>query len=438
MAAKFDSKTSPTAEELFDTLTLDDPRPTRNNAAPLPPSNRPPPLPNRENKPSARRGPHPAHSPPRSREEALRRKMEGKGPHDRISNSRSPQRRPERRPMRRNSESSVLDMEKPLTEEEKKARDARRRERERRYRENKEKKPNRRLDIIDQLDHTSLFGAGFHHDGPFDAVNPHRNRKGSRRAPMQAFPKDSLNMSLGGSGPLNKTADHSTFMGTANEEAFKEYAGGASRNGGTYFSKEAPVFDPRARPAMHGEESLGLGTSTFLEGTPAPRAAIQKQVAEQAEQVATEGLQRKKSLAHRIRNINRPPRDAGPSGRMTNPEGVYARTSPDFAPSSTSTPQYSTERNPFFNEYGGKESEGHALHRANTGTMSPSSPPPPVPRRGSGQGGPLERRATGDATSPTEDGSGRQSGGFMSRVRSMKGGRKNRQPSDSLPPGTAV
>src|ERR1700736_3612880 len=30
----------------------------------------------------------------------------------------------------------------------------------------------------------------FHHDGPFDACNPHRNRAGSKRAPMQAFPKD--------------------------------------------------------------------------------------------------------------------------------------------------------------------------------------------------------------------------------------------------------
>lgn len=237
-------------------------------------------------------------------------------------------------------------------------------------------------------------------------------------------------MSLGGSGPLNKTADHSTFMGTANDEAFKEYAGGAHRNGAPYASKDAPVFDPRGRPAMHGEESLGLGTSTFLEGTPAPRTAIQKQVAEQAEQMATEGLQRKKSLAHRIRNINRLPRDIGPSGRMTNPEGVYARTSSDVAPSSTSTPQYSTERNPFFNEYG-KESESHTLNRA----MSPTSPPPPVPRRGSGQ---LERRTTNEATSPTEDGPARQPGGFLSRVRSLKGGRRNRQPSDSLPPGTAV
>jgi hypothetical protein len=70
----------------------------------------------------------------------------------------SPRRGP--RP-RRNSESSVVDPDKPLTEEEKKARDARRRER--RHREGKDrsgKPPQRRLDIIDQLDATSIYGTG--------------------------------------------------------------------------------------------------------------------------------------------------------------------------------------------------------------------------------------------------------------------------------------
>jgi hypothetical protein len=47
-----------------------------------------------------------------------------------------------------------------MTEEEKKEREARRREREKRHREAKEKKPNRKLDIIDQLDATSIFGTG--------------------------------------------------------------------------------------------------------------------------------------------------------------------------------------------------------------------------------------------------------------------------------------
>ncbi|EGY19680.1 uncharacterized protein VDAG_01696 [Verticillium dahliae VdLs.17] len=436
MSTKFDSKASPTAEELFDTLTIEDKKPI-----PARPTNRPPPPPGRENMPPpGRRVPPPGHRPTRSQEEALRaRKLQGDSNRPDRSRPSGPADSPHRRPPagrpRRNSESSIL--EKPIPEEEKKAREARRRERERRHREgkDKEKKPQRKLDVIDQLDHTSLFGGGFHHDGPFDAVNPNRNRKGSRRAPMQAFPEDSLNMSLGGSGPLNKNPDHATFMGNGTDEAFKEYSTGVNKYGYNYPSArgEMPVFDPSARTTMlHGEESLGLGTSTFLEGTPATRTAIQKLEAEQAEQAKNEGMQRKKSLAHRIRNLNgRQPREFNSSGRMTNPEAAYPRSPPDGMPPATTGSQYGSERNPFFNEYG-KEGETITVKRTDSaGPLSPISPPPPVPRRGSEQGGPLERRAT------NEDGD-KPSGGFLSRVKSLKGGRRNRQVSDNMPPGTAA
>lgn len=75
------------------------------------------------------------------------------------SSDKRPERRPERRP-RRNSDTSII--EKPMTEEEKKAREMRRRERERRHREGKDKdKPKgKRLDLIDQLDATSIYGTG--------------------------------------------------------------------------------------------------------------------------------------------------------------------------------------------------------------------------------------------------------------------------------------
>jgi hypothetical protein len=60
-----------------------------------------------------------------------------------------------------------MDADKIMTEEERKQRDARRRERERererrhRDRENREKKPgSRKIDIIDQLDATSIYGSG--------------------------------------------------------------------------------------------------------------------------------------------------------------------------------------------------------------------------------------------------------------------------------------
>jgi hypothetical protein len=51
-----------------------------------------------------------------------------------------------------------MDSERIMTEEERKQRDLRRRERERRHRE--KGKPSRRLDIIDQLDATSIYGTG--------------------------------------------------------------------------------------------------------------------------------------------------------------------------------------------------------------------------------------------------------------------------------------
>jgi hypothetical protein len=102
------------------------------------------------------------HRPTRSQEEAMRaRRMHPPGGPPRPGGpSTSPGKRTERRP-RRNSDSSLLGSDKPVTEEEKKAREARRKERERRHREGKDKpRTNRKLDIIDQLDATSIFGTG--------------------------------------------------------------------------------------------------------------------------------------------------------------------------------------------------------------------------------------------------------------------------------------
>lgn len=55
-----------------------------------------------------------------------------------------------------------MDMDRFMTEEERKQREMRRRERERRHRDReREKRPvNRKLDIIDQLDATSIYGTG--------------------------------------------------------------------------------------------------------------------------------------------------------------------------------------------------------------------------------------------------------------------------------------
>lgn len=80
----------------------------------------------------------------------------------------SPKKSSDPRRVRRNSESSIAERNgKPLDpEEEKKRQERRRRERERRHRAGdskdagKPRKPDRKLDIIDQLDATSIYGTG--------------------------------------------------------------------------------------------------------------------------------------------------------------------------------------------------------------------------------------------------------------------------------------
>lgn len=127
-----------------------------------------------ENNPSrGGRGPPPSHRPTRSQEEALRaRRMQERGPSngDR-SLLDSPQKRTTERRPRRNSESSIMGAERPLTEEERRAKELRRRERERRHRDGKDKdsksgKPSRKLDLIDQLDATSIYGTGCEYHDP--------------------------------------------------------------------------------------------------------------------------------------------------------------------------------------------------------------------------------------------------------------------------------
>ncbi|KAI9904159.1 hypothetical protein N3K66_000688 [Trichothecium roseum] len=434
------------AEEIFASLTLDEKAvgSGTSGSSQQPPSRRPAPG---QSGPAPRRGenvPPPQdsanrHRPTKSQEEALRAKrMQGPGADNQRrppQQSTSPSRRPppSRRP-RRNSDSSVMDFDaKPLTDEEKRMIQAKR-ERDRRRkegngregrsssyskeagregREGREEKsrssksrPSRRMDIIDQLDATSIYGTGlYHHDGPFDALNPHRNRSSRKNAPMQAFPKDSLNNSLGGAGPLNSQADHSALMGTNNEEAFRDFAGSARNKDGSSKGPDAPIFNPiQGVDMVHGDESVGLGTSTFLEGTPAARTAIHRHREEQAREVMEGGLQRKKSLAQRIRRVGggqREPRD------------------PNFSYRSPETVSAGTESNPFFSEYGRGEDVISVPNR--DGALSPTSPPP-VPRRDS-NGAPLERRATTDATTTLGEDGGKPTG-FIGRMKSLKGGRR--------------
>lgn len=237
----------------------------------------------------------------------------------------------------------------------------------------------------------------FHHDGPFDACNPSRNRKGSRQAPMQAFPKDSKNMALGGAGPVNSTLNLELIHGHTSE-GYLDYSATAS-------SRKGDTFDAARSEVIHGSESMGLGTSTFLEGTPASRTAIQRRESE-SENQPNGGLQRTKSLASKFKGINR----AG-TVRVHSPE------SPASAGPSYSSNR-GTERNPYFQDYdesyerkGVKIDETVIPRRARASSS---------PRRMAG----LERKTTNGSIGTDEN---RQNGGgFMNRMKSLRRPRPER------------
>lgn len=309
------------------------------------------------------------------------------------------------------------------------------------------------------LSTNNLLHIVFHHDGPFDACHPHRNRKGSQRAPMQAFPIDSANNIIGGSGPLNKDIDLAQFHGRGAEgftdysasgaapsavETFESYAGASApvRAGpGSHPGIDrTPNFNPTARvEPVHGDESMGLGTSTFLEGAPASRTAIQRRESESDQAGGVfggggGGLGRKKSLVQKIRGMSNTNRGAGTAIRVTSPdrsqEGPKGPVAlHDGHPFSAGGIRNTTNTNPFFNDLddpqepkniiipGAEEKYRFEANGARERAIS-------SPKR-QAMGGLLERRITNETAGPINGES--KSGGFLSRVKSLKGGRRAKQ-----------
>lgn len=272
----------------------------------------------------------------------------------------------------------------------------------------------------------------FHHDGPFDACNPARNRQGSRNAPMSAFPKDSRNMAIGGSGPNNSRLDLNMIHGNT-EQGYNDFSNTA-RDDYDRLNNAARPWNPersesygfhshmKAEP-VHGDESMGLGTSTFLEGAPASRTAIQqRQMENEATMAAMDGpgLGRKKSLAQKIRGIsnNRP---VLRNGTISPEPNQLERTMSPSSPPTNGTPSSAkNDRNPFFKDYDQEyEKKGTQIQFQEEKTAgrarAPSSP----------IGVNLERKATNDSVNGgVENKTVGGAGGFLSRVKSLRGGPK--------------
>lgn len=258
---------------------------------------------------------------------------------------------------------------------------------------------------------------------------------------MQAFPSDSANMQLGGAGPLRSRIDLDKFHGRG-EEGFSEYA--ATRKATT------AVIDPHARiEPVHGDESYGLGTSTFLEGAPASKTAMQQR-RESEEQPAPDaamgaGLTRKKSLAQRLRGMSasrhQRPEVRSPDARYNNiPQdtldtGAYSGR-PAISAGGPSRARYNNENevNPFDNDYEAAfDKKGEQIRVAELEKPAPGA-------SGSLGGGgraraPSSPKGNGLVRSVTADSAVQKSsneeerpsgGGFLSRMKSLKGGRRAR------------
>ena len=185
---------------------------------------------------------------------------------------------------------------------------------------------------------TGLFGGAFHHDGPFDACTPHRN-KDKKAAPVLAFPKNGPNSSLTGKTDSSKGYQNNmnqvfgisnNYGGIAdadnqNDDDDVVYSVDASRmtqrgqrgefldvdintsglQGNGHNGSNTTIsaiknnnsmtnLNTNERVKIHGPVSQGLGSTTFLDGAPAPRKEQERQ------EKIQRSLSRKESISARV------------------------------------------------------------------------------------------------------------------------------------------
>lgn len=133
---------------------------------------------------------------------------------------------------------------------------------------NKERRSRTHVDRIDLLDVTAVYGSGaFHHDGPFDACNPYRN-KDLLKDPVLAFPKDSTSMSFSKSDTESSGFPIDKYFGHRDVEAYNEFSPSAfySRKNCSSSSSRSFAFESTQKvELLHGFETSGFDNTNFLE-----------------------------------------------------------------------------------------------------------------------------------------------------------------------------
>lgn len=245
---------------------------------------------------------------------------------------------------------------------------------------------------------------------------------------MHAFPEGSANNSMGGSGPVNKTLDLDKFHGRG-VEGFSDYNGKVATSTDLYTlpykQRPAEPTNPSAAlEVVHGAESKGLGTTTFLEGAPAPRSNLPRRESEAEGMGSAPGLQRKKSLAQRIRGMSKQrPAGLGDAGRVLSPEARYEYIS--GGQGTPGSPSYQSriaqsaggfakmqEVNPFFDDLNINERRNIRIAEDERPRIMGRTRTASSPGRG------LARRLTNDSGLEAEPKS--LGGGLLSRVKSIR------------------
>ena len=255
---------------------------------------------------------------------------------------------------------------------------------------------------------------------------------------MHAFPAGSANNAVGGSGPVNKNIDVDAYSGRVTQ-GFTDFAASGIEKAEPLGKKRSSIdrlesFNPKGNEIIHGVESSGLGTSTFLEGAPASKVDIERRENE-VEMVPTlhHGPTRSRSIAQRFRGLSQPRRTLTEGGRLTSPIDRYGIRSPKspgayspvgIGPSTSKSYNKGDERNPFFEEYRGSFDKKDAAVRVSTPEYTAGDDIITVNRERalSSPRRTLERRATNDDGYSGEA----KTGSLLSRVKSLKGGKKAR------------
>lgn len=271
------------------------------------------------------------------------------------------------------------------------------------------KKGSQHADVIDRLDFTGV-GPMFHHDGPFDACAPSRN-KHTAKAPMMAWggQQDLAKQLSSGQGaypspyaydafsndypepPKKKVDAIAEAWGIHEPEPFEDFSagGGSGRHEGD--TPASSIYNGRGAHRQREESSRGVTTSSRRGAVPPPQPIFMQESSE-GEQTgsppASPGFpKRSKSLMQRIRKMRDAPNvpaapeyETPPSPNL--PSGAQA-------PDGYSRPTHKSQ-NSFLGRFGVKSNQSAPLYSSNeepepyvyinnqnTSNQDKALPPPP-------------------------------------------------------------